>query len=46
MNNKLKCILIIDDDEPTNFFTSLFPEDKLRAKKCQNIFQMLLHKLW
>jgi CheY-like chemotaxis protein len=27
MNNKLKCILIIDDDEPTNFFTNIILED-------------------
>ena len=38
MSNKLKCILIIDDDEPTIFFTSLFPEDKLRAEKMPKYF--------
>lgn len=27
MINKLKCILIIDDDEPTNFFTNIILED-------------------
>lgn len=27
MKSKLKCILIIDDDEPTNFFTRVILED-------------------
>jgi CheY-like chemotaxis protein len=27
MNPKLKCILVIDDDEPTNFFTNIILEE-------------------
>ena len=27
MNQKLKCILVIDDDEPTNFFTRMILEE-------------------
>ena len=27
MNNKLNCILVIDDDEPTNFFTNMILEE-------------------
>jgi CheY-like chemotaxis protein len=37
MKQKLKCILVIDDDEPTNFFTRMILEEMECAEHVQTV---------